>query len=97
MKKIRDQQVDVKIENGRFIITAGIDLVCHAVMYGTEPSLSRTFKVKDPDKFADEIRIELEREEEDGTNLIHRAFDKAALEAIENGAEGVEEAQEVDA
>ena len=37
-----------------------------------------------------EIARELGREAEDGTTLLHVAFDKAASEAVENGSEAAE-------
>ncbi len=95
MNTIKYDQLEMKIENGRFVITAGIELVCHAVMYGLEPSMLPRFDVINKEVFANEILQALKAEEEDGTNLIHRAFDAAAIQAIENGAEGVRMKDEV--
>lgn len=49
------------------------------------------FTVTDPQAFAKEVMRSLNNEDEQGTTLIHRMFDKAMLDAIEQGAEGVEE------
>ena len=49
------------------------------------------FFVSDQLIFAGEVRAELEREEEDGTTLVHRMLDKAMVEAAEQGGEGIAE------
>jgi hypothetical protein len=46
-------------------------------------------KVTSPKKFGKEVVRYLNNEDEVGTNAIHRMFDEAFREAIENGAEGV--------
>ena len=86
---MRNQIVEIEIKDGRFVITAGIDFVCKAVINCTD--LGNEFEVVDNDIFAAEILKELKEEEEDGTNKIHKAFDKSALQAVENGARGVDE------
>ena len=37
---------------------------------------------------ANDIAVELKREEEDGTTAVHKMIDKAAFDAWENGGEG---------
>ena len=86
---MKNQIVEIKIKDDQFVITAGIDFVCKAVINCTD--LFDEFEIIDNDVFAAEILKELRNEEEDGTNKIHKAFDQAALEAIENGANGVKE------
>jgi hypothetical protein len=49
------------------------------------------YRITDPELFAGAFVRELNREDEQGTTLIHRLFDKAMDEALEQGAEGVEE------
>ena len=46
-------------------------------------------KVVDAAAFADAIYHQLNDEEEDGTTIVHRMFDDAIKEAVEQGAEGV--------
>lgn len=48
-----------------------------------------TFAVDDVNTFAAEFVRELNAEDEEGTTLIHVALDKAAVNAVENGAEGI--------
>lgn len=84
----RDQELQVVIEDGRLIMSIGINLLtsaaieCDALDHGD-------FEITDADVFAAEIARKLEDEEEDGTTLIHHAFDRAAELAIESGCDGV--------
>ena len=89
--KNRDKQMNIEIKDGQFIISVGVDLTCSAVYYGIENNVSSELEITDNDTFAEDILRELKAEEEDGTNLIHRAFDKAAILSIENGGEGTRE------
>lgn len=53
--------------------------------------MATRFKVTDAKQFAKELLRALNDEWEDGTNPFRRMFDKAIEEAIEQGAEGIEE------
>ncbi|MCK5608211.1 hypothetical protein KAR91_40390 [Candidatus Pacearchaeota archaeon] len=86
-----NSQMDIRIIEGQFVITVGVNLAIDATMNCADDCLANEFDVVDKDKFASEILSELRAEAEDGTNLIHRAFDKAALKAVESGATGVTE------
>ena len=88
---MRNQIVEIEIKDGQFVITAGVDFICKCVINCSD--LGNEFEVADNDIFAAEILKELKDEEEDGANKIHKAFDKSALEAVENGARGVNEKQ----
>ncbi|PAQ03691.1 hypothetical protein LRP31_25660 [Mesorhizobium mediterraneum] len=46
-------------------------------------------KVTDPAAFAKAVYHQLNDEEEDGTTIVHRMFDDAIKEAVEQGAEGI--------
>lgn len=93
----RDQHVEVAIDDGRLVVSIGIETLAVAVQY--MPQLGEAFdevegrvienEVTDADKLAAAIVEALEDEEEDGTTLVHRMIDKAALRAIENGADGI--------
>ena len=48
-------------------------------------------RITDPIKFAKEVERELNRESEDGSTRLSRMLDEAIAEAINQGAEGVEE------
>lgn len=47
--------------------------------------------VTDAAVYAKEVVLELNKESEDGTTPIHLLFDKCMYEAIDQGAQGVEE------
>lgn len=84
----RDQHLEAAISDDVLIITIGVSNLVTAVLAG--PHLDGDDPVAvDVDIFAAEILAELLREEEDGTTPIHRMLDAAAVEAIEQGAEGI--------
>lgn len=82
-----DQQLKVEVEADLLKISIGVDLLCHAVTHG--PGMMSEAEVTDRDAFVRAIVDELLRDEEDGTTPVHRMFDAAAEEAVEQGAEGV--------
>jgi hypothetical protein len=49
------------------------------------------YRVTDAETFAKAVVHELNNEQEDGTTPIHELFDACMYEAIDQGAEGVEE------
>lgn len=53
--------------------------------------LKTRFKITDINVFAAELVRQLNREDEQGTTPVHMMFDRCINEAIEQGAEGVEE------
>lgn len=60
-------------------------------------SLDMRWKVTDAPVFARDLVVELNREDEQGTTKIHTMFDKAINEALEQGADGIEEHENQDA
>lgn len=56
----------------------------------------RLFRVTDAVEFAREVRVELCREEEDGSTPLTDLLDKVCWNAIENGCFGIEEDGRVD-
>lgn len=85
-------QLTVQIEGDDLVIRIGSALLLHAVQNGA--NWDGTMEITDPEKFLGEIVRELESESEDGTTLLHIAFDKAALNAVENGSEYVDDGYE---
>lgn len=83
----RDQQIKTEVANGRLVVSIGVDLLAHAVSVGDD--WEEEWKVVDPDAFVAAVGRELESEEEDGTTLLHRAFDSAAMSVVESGDESV--------
>lgn len=89
---------EVIIEGGEIVIRVSIAALGKIVdgAWATG-NLDTRFKVTDPKQFAEDIARELNSESEDGTTEIHIMFDRAIREAIDNGAEGVEEHEDQDA
>jgi hypothetical protein len=84
------------IEDGVLVIQIGVEWLARAVKLN--PDLTEYDeksgewiepKITDPDKFAVEVLHAIQDESEDGTTLVHMALDTAAMNAIENGAEGI--------
>lgn len=85
------------IEDGVLTMQIGVEALAHVAKlnpeltaYDEETGKWTEPKVTDPDKFAAEVLTALKDESEDGTTLIHIAIDTAAMNAIENGAEGID-------
>lgn len=90
-----------EVENGAIVIRIGAKCLAHATninpaLWDAENDRGQ-FKVTDPVAFAKEVHRELVREEEDGSTPLTRTLDKAIYEAINQGAEGVEEASALSA
>ena len=65
----------------------------HAAPFNADPDGDPAYHVTAKTTFADAVVEALKREEDDGTTPLHRFFDAAMSDAIEDGAEGVEEYQ----
>lgn len=88
--------LEIGIVEGRLVISVGIATLAQAIEWSPDLFLhdAKTGefigpRITDTAVFAKEIALILQREEEDGTTLVHRLLDKAASEAIDQGAEGV--------
>lgn len=60
-------------------------------------ALDTRFKLTDASLFAKALVSALNDEDEQGTTIIHKMFDAAINEALEQGAEGIEEHEDQDA
>ena len=85
------QQLKVEIVDDRLVISVGVGLAAFAVQTPDATDWPDDYYISDPAVFATEIVRALEDEEEDGTTLVHRMLDAAAVTALENGALGAEE------
>lgn len=90
----KDQQLKVELTGGLLTISIGVSLLVHAVTHGPGLEQYGASTVTDEDGFAREIVEAMQREEEDGTNAVHRMLDAAAIEAIEDGAEHIRFAED---
>lgn len=85
--------LEVKIEDGAIVVRLPIDMLdlvvsaCPALYY---PEHDRGPNVTRPEEFAEGVVEALKDEAEDGTTLVHRMFDQAFINAIENGTGGVQ-------
>jgi hypothetical protein len=83
----KEQLLDIKIKGDLLHITIGVD----ALIWSLEGAMCCPFKITNKKKFLKEFLNYINSEEEDGATLIHRAFDEAANNAFENGAEGMKD------
>jgi hypothetical protein len=92
----RHDPLKIAIEDGVLTMRIGVEVIAKAVKL--DPDLSeydqqagewREPEITNVDKFASEVMRALASESEDGTTLVHVAIDTAAMNAIENGAEGI--------
>lgn len=90
MLKIDEKLLDVEIKDDLLTITIGTE----ALIWSLEGAACCPFKITNKRKFLKEFLNYLKSEEEDGATLIHRAFDEAANNAFENGAEGMKDLYE---
>lgn len=82
-----DEPLRVAVVGGRLVISIGVRTLAFAVANSPDHE-GDPIKITDPLAAAKEIRVELVREEEDGTTEVHKLLDKAAYDAWENGGEG---------
>lgn len=52
--------------------------------------LSERWKVTDEPTFAKELMIQMNRESENGTTLVHRMCDEAIKKVLESGGDGID-------
>jgi hypothetical protein len=90
-----DVPLTCKVVDGAIQFAIGEKVLAHATnicprLWDAEKDRGR-YRVTDPAVFAEAVAHELNDEREDGSTLLTDALDKAVEEAIEQGAEGVEE------
>lgn len=94
----RNVGLEVEIIEGVLVISIGVETFGSVVqfnddlteVYDEKTGEFRSARVTDADLFAEAILYELNAESEDGTTIVHKMFDQAVENAIENGAEGIE-------
>lgn len=80
--------LDTKVENGRLVISIGVNLLAWAVQLN-EQEWPDDLHIAEPDKFARRLAQYLLFDEEDGTTELHRCFDKTASLMIDGGEEEI--------
>lgn len=87
----------VRIEGEELVVRVTLDAIAHNTKFG--PALDgiaydadgepRRIDIIDLRAWAKGVAQELRRDSEDGTTLLHLAFDKAIINAFEAGADGI--------
>lgn len=90
-KEIEFNNGQAVIKNGRIVISCQISALKSAVAGACDLwTIDGDFKVTNPKLFALEVVRELNAEDEDGTTLVHKMFDAAFNEVIDQGGMGIE-------
>ncbi len=82
----------VAVEGDQLVIRITTECLLHAVTFAPEWPVDYTgapISIQNGTLLIQEIIHELQREDEQGTNQMHRLLDQAALDAINNGSEAV--------
>lgn len=83
--------LDVKVVDGKLTITMGVDaLITLVTLGGAFDTFPDDPIVTDKKAFVQSIVDRLLYEEEDGSTPVHRMLEQAALDAVEDGCEGIE-------
>lgn len=85
----KKQLLKTEIKDGVLTISIGVEALAFAIEHNPEPG--NEMVVTNPEKFAEDVARELNREQEDGTTVVHLMLDRAAKESCEQGSEWVEE------
>lgn len=84
----------VTVEGDDLVIRFTVDQLCHSVTMGdnwpVQYNGESAATIVDRPLFLQELTGELLREDEQGTTPLHRLFDAAALQVIEQGGESIE-------
>lgn len=90
--KIDKHCAEALIEDGVIVIRLPVDNL-PAVIEGSWASggIDTRWQISDNDAFAKDLVRALNYEDEAGNTMIHRMFDQGIEEAIEAGAEGIDE------
>lgn len=90
-----ETDLDVRVIKNVLTIKIGAKRLATALeanphLYNPETGRA-AYRVKNKQKFSEEVCSALLDEEEDGTTLVHKMLDEAMNNAIEQGSESVEE------
>lgn len=90
--KLMEALPTVAMEGDQLVIRITTECLLHAVTCAPEWPVDYRgdpISIKNGTVLIQEIIDELQREDEQGTNQMHRLLDQAALDAINNGSEAV--------
>lgn len=90
-------ELKTEIKNGVLTISIGLEILAFAIENGPDWDDQYIIDKGDDGKYTEfgkSMFYALEKEEEDGTTLVHRLFDGAAEYALEQGFEGFLDTEE---
>lgn len=94
---MKDTSATAIIEDAAIVIRVPISYLHQIVQGGYDcGAIDCKTKITNEAEFAKELCRELNREDEEGTTPVHRLFDAAINEALEQGAEGIEVIEDED-
>lgn len=79
----------VQIEGSEIVLRLPLETLKHCTDH--HPELEGEVAITHLAKFAEDVVLALEEEEEDGTTVLMKSIDIAIVKAVENGSEGCEE------
>lgn len=96
---MRTLPLEVEVKNYELVIRIGLESLAYAAdqsdlfnPYDPEKyKFVRQFQVTDAEDWAEDIKRELTREEEDGSSMLTNLFDKAFEKALDQGSLGVKD------
>lgn len=92
-KDCKNQQLKAEIASGLLTVSIGVERLQHTILTGREYG-SGAIEITNRQDFLEGVKTQLLSEKEDGSTLIHNAFDMAIYEMLENGEPGVDLADE---
>lgn len=90
---LTDALPTVAVEGDQLVIRITTECLVHAVTCSSQWPVDEAgspIGINNGPLFIQEIIQELQREDEQGTNNLHRMFDEAALDALNNGSQAVD-------
>jgi hypothetical protein len=89
-ENMKDQPLQIGIENEQLVIRIGISALAFGVQSGDDWSGE---VIADELQFAKDVVRELEREDEAGSTKFHFLLDELANKAVENGSAAISESK----
>lgn len=83
----------VGIRKGALVVELALSGLGYAAPYALDQDGTDRWSVTDENEFGRAVLIELLRESEDGTTIVHEMFDEVFRRAVDMGAEGIEEGE----
>jgi hypothetical protein len=85
-----DKTLTAEVKEGVLTISIGVDQLCHACSIGRLYGLG-DIEITDKKLFVEGIVQQLKSQDHDGSTVVHKMFDNAATQMLENGELGVDE------